>query len=84
MAKFIFSLGDANYRLLVTEAKGRDITIQELIRAVIIPDWMRTSLDNRTLKDTPATTSNALSNSTGIMNGRTSVIPPSIGRLKTS
>ena len=37
MAKFIFSLGDENFRLLAAEAKVRGITIQELIRAVIIP-----------------------------------------------
>ena len=48
MAKFIFSLGDGNFRLLATEAKTRDITIQELIRAVIIPDWMKLNLDSKT------------------------------------
>ena len=91
MAKFIFSLGDANYRLLASEAKGRDITIQELIRAVIIPDWMRNHLDQRTFKDattassihTPAPSTSILPAATGIL-GRTSTIPNPIGRLKTS
>ena len=79
MAKFIFSVGDENYRVLATEAKTRDITIQELIRAVIIPDWMRHNLDIRSLKDPagilPHTT-------TGFLNQRNG-LPSSIGRLKT-
>jgi hypothetical protein len=89
MAKFIFSLGDANYRLLASEAKGRDITIQELIRAVIIPDWMRNSLDHKPFKDatttthTPAPSTSILPGATGIL-GRTSTVPNPIGRLKTS
>ena len=83
MAKFIFSLGEANYRVLAAEAKTRDITIQELIRAVIIPDWMKVT-GNKPLTTTSTSTSNLLSGSTGILNGRTSLTPPMIGRLKTS
>ncbi len=80
MAKFIFSLGDANFSMLKAEAKGRDITIQELIRAVIIPDWMRLNMENRTLRDT----STLLANSTGYFTQKSSIIPTPIGRLKTS
>ena len=32
---------DENFRLLSMEARDRGITIQELIRAVIVPDWFR-------------------------------------------
>src|SRR5437867_12554526 len=49
MAKFIFSSGDANFLLLRNESKVRDITIQELIRASIIPDWMRRNLEHKAL-----------------------------------
>ncbi len=80
MAKFIFSLGDANFRLLQAEAKGRDITIQELIRAVIIPDWMKLNLEQKALSSPP----NLLSTSTGYMSQKSSIIPTPIGRLKTS
>ncbi len=41
MAKFMLSLRDENFQLLATEAEERGITIQELIRAVIIPDWVK-------------------------------------------
>ncbi len=80
MAKFIFSLGDANFRLLQAEAKGRDITIQELIRAVILPDWMKLNLETKAL----VSPTSLLSSSTGYMSQKSSVIPTPIGRLKTS
>ncbi len=41
MAKFMLSLRDENFHLLTTEAEQRGISIQELIRAVIIPDWVK-------------------------------------------
>jgi hypothetical protein len=41
MAKFMLSLRDENFKLLMTEAEDRGITVQELIRAVIIPDWVK-------------------------------------------
>ena len=79
MAKFIFSLGDANFQMLKSEAKARDISIQELLRAVIIPDWMKGNMETRTL----GASSNLLSHSTGILS-RSSFVPSttSIGRLK--
>ena len=41
MAKFMLSLREENFKLLETEADDRGITVQELIRAVIIPDWVK-------------------------------------------
>jgi hypothetical protein len=43
MAKIMVVFGDGNFQLLSIEAGDRGITIQELIRAVIIPDWVRGS-----------------------------------------
>jgi len=40
MSKFIMSLGDVAYEVLQLEAARRYITIQELLRAVIIPEWV--------------------------------------------
>lgn len=78
MAKFIFSLGEENYRLLAAEAKTRDITIQELIRAVIIPDWMKHNVDMRALREPGS----MLSGATGFLGQRTNGLSSSIGRLK--
>jgi predicted DNA-binding ribbon-helix-helix protein len=35
------SLGDAAYTRLRRIADDRDITVQELIRAIVIPDWLK-------------------------------------------
>src|SRR3989442_13006759 len=43
MAKFIFSLGDSCFEAIKAEAEARGINVQQLIRAVIIPDWIRQS-----------------------------------------
>jgi hypothetical protein len=35
------SLGDAAYTKLRKIADERDITVQELMRAIVIPDWLK-------------------------------------------
>jgi len=40
VSKFIMSLGDNAYQVLQLEAARRYISIQELLRAVIIPEWV--------------------------------------------
>jgi len=37
MAKFIMSIGDEAFKLLSFEAKNRDVTVQQLLRAVVVP-----------------------------------------------
>ena len=41
MSKFMQSLGDSAYIKLRKIADDRDITVQELIRAIVIPDWLK-------------------------------------------
>ena len=41
MAKFIMSIGNEAFKLLGSEAKDRDVTVQQLLRAVIVPDWIK-------------------------------------------
>jgi hypothetical protein len=41
MAKFILSVGDGTFKVLASEAKRRDVTVQQLLRAVIVPEWVR-------------------------------------------
>jgi hypothetical protein len=43
MPKFMQSLGPETYQRLLTEAKVRDVTVQSLIRTVIVPDWLKES-----------------------------------------
>jgi len=41
VSKFMQSLGDSAYMKLRKIADDRDITVQELIRAIVIPDWLK-------------------------------------------
>jgi hypothetical protein len=41
LSKFMQSLGDSAYVKLRKIADDRDITVQELIRAIVIPDWLK-------------------------------------------
>ncbi|MGB9778459.1 MAG: ribbon-helix-helix protein, CopG family [Candidatus Bathyarchaeales archaeon] len=41
MPKFMQTLDEEIYKRLEQVAKQRGITVQELIRAVIIPEWMQ-------------------------------------------
>src|SRR5207247_9696876 len=43
MPKFMQSLGIETYHRLLTEAKARDVTVQSLIRTVIVPEWLNTA-----------------------------------------
>src|SRR5207249_10212474 len=43
-ANFIFSLADHCSETLKAEAEAKGIEIEQLIRAIIIPDWIRRNL----------------------------------------
>jgi hypothetical protein len=40
MSKFIMTVGDDAYQILELEAMRRWISVQELLRAVVIPEWV--------------------------------------------
>jgi hypothetical protein len=39
------AFGEQTYTLLMEEARARGITIQELLRAVVIPDWFKSKYE---------------------------------------
>ncbi len=43
--KVMVAFGPQTFTLLDTEAKQRGISVQELLRAVIIPEWFKTHAD---------------------------------------
>jgi len=47
MAKFIMSIGDTAYETLANEARNRDVTVQQLLRAVVVPDWIKQNADGQ-------------------------------------
>lgn len=58
MPKFMQTLDDMIYRELEKVAKKRGITIQELIRAVIVPEWIN-GLNGVPAKGEPPTKQNS-------------------------
>jgi len=50
MAKFILSVGDGTFEILASEAKRRDVTVQQLLRAVIVPEWVRENVEDTGLR----------------------------------
>ena len=56
MPKFMQSLGAETYERLIAEAKVRDVTVQSLIRTVIVPDWLKASPTVRVGIQTPTET----------------------------
>lgn len=40
MVKFMHLIGDKMLDLLDAEAKKRDVTVQKLVRAIIMPEWI--------------------------------------------
>jgi len=76
LAKFMLSLRDENFKLLITEAEDRGISVQELIRAVIIPDWVKVNTLAR-----PNNAHSAIRSLTPT-SGRDPILQP-MGRLRT-
>jgi hypothetical protein len=44
MEKFMLSLRQDSMKIVMLEAERRGVSVQELIRAVIIPDWIRENI----------------------------------------
>jgi hypothetical protein len=53
MAKFIMSIGDTAFEILSNEAKNRDVTVQQLLRAVVVPDWIEQNADGQPSVENP-------------------------------
>lgn len=80
MAKFMLSLRDENFKILISEAQDRGITIQELIRAVIIPDWVK----DKTLVRITATAASSLRSFAGANNSNNrEPMLQSVGRYRS-
>ncbi len=59
--KVMVAFGPQTFHLLEDEAKERGVSVQELLRAVIIPEWFRTQGNGipRNHNNGPRVTSNA-------------------------
>ncbi len=41
VAKILQTYNDDIFKILEEQAKKRGVTVQELVRSVIVPDWLR-------------------------------------------
>lgn len=60
MTKLMVSIGHENFQVLRMEAKFSGITVQELLRVVIVPDWIRTTKVLRVERSPIQVTSNSV------------------------
>ena len=50
--KFMLSMKEKPFAAISSEAKNRGVTVQELLRAVIVPEWARENLQPSTIPQT--------------------------------
>src|SRR6266571_6491461 len=50
IAKFMLSIREESYRIISAEARERGVTVQELLRAVILPEWVKENIVPSTLQ----------------------------------
>ena len=47
MNKIMLSVAEETFMTITTQARKRGISVQELLRAVIVPEWIRENLQHR-------------------------------------
>ena len=85
MPKFMQSLGPETYQRLAIEAKIRDVTVQSLIRTIIVPDWLRKTTTATPIEplSKPAIQRTPILSSTGLMTETTRrPLLNAVGRIK--
>src|SRR5213592_2832603 len=45
IAKFMLSVHEESFTTISAEASDRGISVQELLRAVVVPDWVKDNID---------------------------------------
>ena len=85
MPKFMQSLGEENYHRLLAEAKARDVTVQALIRTIVVPEWLKATPVEQTGIQNTMTQPTSLLSRTGILTeqARRPFLNATIGRART-
>jgi len=85
MPKFMQSLGEENYHRLLAEAKARDVTVQALIRTIVIPDWFKAAPTGQANIQNALVQPTRLLTRTGILTeqARRPLLNATIGRART-
>ncbi|OLB71123.1 hypothetical protein AUI06_04610 [archaeon 13_2_20CM_2_52_21] len=81
--KFMLSMREKAFAVISSEARNRGVTVQELLRAVIVPEWAKENLQpstipNSTMRVTPDQTKPSVS-----AKQRDSKLAITVGQLRT-
>ena len=82
MAKFIMTVGDKTLQLLDAEAEKRNVSVQELLRAVIVPEWVRSNLGTSVAQTAKGEVDSQIMSPSVYRMQREPVLQPSIDRSK--
>jgi hypothetical protein len=82
MNKIMLSMGDETFLTVSSQAKKRGISVQELLRAVIVPEWVKENLRPHTMS--PRTVEIALAPIAPQMNPyhRNRILDITVGQLR--
>ncbi len=79
----MLSMGEDNFLAISSQARKRGISVQELLRAVIVPEWVKENL-GRTHTESRDTTETAVEPAAPQMNlyHRNRILDITVGQLK--
>ncbi len=78
--KVMVAFGKQTFDLINGEAKERGVTVQELLRAVIIPDWVKQNVSVRRSSTSRSSNGNGISQARLPING--SSFQPTVTRIR--
>jgi hypothetical protein len=82
MAKFILSVGNGTFEIIASEAKKRDVTVQQLLRAVIVPEWVRENVEVSPRSIQPREVAPHLMRESNHFGQRDQMLQTTVGRLR--
>ncbi len=81
--KFMLSMKEKPFAAISSEAKNRGVTVQELLRAVIVPEWARENLQPSTIPQTTMQITPHQINPSMSSKQRDSKLAITLGQLRT-
>ena len=81
--KFMLSMKEKPFAEISSEAKNRGVTVQELLRAVIVPEWARENLQPSNIPQTSMQITPNQTKSSMSSRQRDSKLAITVGQLRT-
>jgi len=81
--KFMLSMKEKPFAAISSEAKNRGVTVQELLRAVIVPEWARENLQTSAIPQTSMQITSDQTKPSTSSRQRDSRLAITVGQLRT-